>query len=373
MVKSEQQLHKEARVESAIEAAIRIGVLFLLVMWTLKIVGPFVMPVIWGLIIAVACYPIFAWLRGKMGGRNGLAATTFSLVALIILVVPVVWLTGAGIDWVQSVATQLKDGTLAIPEASPRVAEWPFIGDKLYAWWAMAYSNLSAAVESASEPLKAFGLWLLKAIASMGSGVLMFTFSIIIAGIFLAHASGGSGFATRLFTRLAPASGPGFAKLAEQTVRGVATGVLGVALIQTVLLSLGFVVAGIPAAAVLSFICLVICVVQLPPTLIVIPVIIYMFSSDQYSTMASILFTLWMIPSAMSDTFLKPIMLGRGSDAPMLVIFIGAIGGFIASGIVGLFTGAVVTVLGYELFHVWLEDSEPASIDDVAADLVEKS
>jgi predicted PurR-regulated permease PerM len=186
----------------------------------------------------------------------------------------------------------------------------------------------------------------------------MFVVSIIIAGVFLAHADGAQQAALRFFRRLAGERGVNFVELAAATVRSVAQGILGVAIIQAVLGGLGCLVAGVPGAGLWALLILLLAVVQLPPLLILGPIIVYVFSSS--STITAILFAIWSVLVSISDPFLKSLLLGRGVDVPMLIIFIGAIGGFITSGIIGLFVGAIVFTAGYKLFLRWLEeDTEP--------------
>jgi predicted PurR-regulated permease PerM len=193
---------------------------------------------------------------------------------------------------------------------------------------------------------------LLKAAGSAGSGVLQFVLSILIAGGVLANAEAGGRLVRRLFVRLAPGMGAGFAGLAEQTVRSVAAGVIGVALIQALLVGVGVFAIGAPAAPVIVLICLLMGVVQLPVLLLMLPVIAWAWGAT--GTVPALIFTIWSLAASLSDNVLKPILLGRGVEAPMIVIFLGAIGGFMSAGIIGLFVGAVILVLAYELFNVWL-------------------
>ena len=186
-----------------------------------------------------------------------------------------------------------------MPAPPDRVAELPIVGERLHRFWSLAHSNLQQAMESAAPQLKAAGGWMLGSAAAAGKGVLLFTFSIIIAGVFLANAEGAAGFANSLFTRLAPESGKKFARLSERTVRSVATGVVGVAIIQTILVTIGFVLADVPAAAFLAMICLLLAVIQLPLGLVVIPVIIYVWAND--TTLVALLFTIWSVPAMLSD------------------------------------------------------------------------
>ncbi len=343
----------EAVVGRSIEAAIRIGAIAILAFWVFEIVAPFISPVLWGVIIAVAVYPLFHRLRTWLGGRGALAASVFTVLALLLLITPTVALTRALIEWGQGAVTQINSGNIEVPAPPERVADWPIIGETAHEYWSLAHENLRGALRALDTQLKVVGRWIVAAIASAGIGVVHFTLSIIISGVLLANAEAGERLARQLSVRLAPGRGEGFAQLAGQTVRGVASGVVGVAVIQSALAAAGFFAVGVPGTAFWALFCLLLGVVQLPLGIVIVPIIAYVWFTD--STVASLLFTLWSVPVMLLDNFLKPLLMGRGVEAPMLVIFVGAIGGFIASGIIGLFSGAVVLVLAYELFQAWLE------------------
>ncbi|UCC88832.1 MAG: AI-2E family transporter, partial [Anaerolineales bacterium] len=255
---------------------------------------------------------------------------------------------------VQEYSAHLKDGTLKVPPPSETVRSWPVIGEPVYNLWSLASDNLGAALNKMAPRLKESVISLLSAAAEVGAGILMFAVSIIIAGVLLAHADGANQTALTFFTRLAGERGAKFVGLAAATVRSVAQGILGVAIIQAVLGGLGCLVVGVPAAGLWAFLVLILAVVQIPPLLVLGPIIVYVFSTS--STITAILFAIWSILVGMSDAFLKPLLMGRGVDIPMLIIFIGAIGGFITSGVIGLFVGAIVFTAGYKLFLIWLHE-----------------
>jgi len=342
----------EETVQRAVEAAIRIGVVALLLLWVFNIVAPFIQPLVWGAIIAVAGATPYHWMVGRLGGRKVIAAVAFTVFALVLLITPTVILTGAMVEWGQGMAADIREGDLAIPPAPDSVRSWPVVGGAIYEFWSLANSNLQAALVKARAPLENVGLWLLHAAASAGAGVLQFALSIVIAGALLANSEGTRGVVDRFLVRLAPESGRNMRSLAEQTVRGVATGVVGVAAVQCVLAGIGFYVVGVPGAALIALVCLLMGIVQLPLAIPIIPVIIYVWTREPVLT--AVLFTAWSVPVMALDNVLKPILMGRGVDAPMIVVFIGAIGGFASSGIVGLFVGAVVMVVAYELMKAWL-------------------
>lgn len=344
-------------VNRAVEAAIRIGVILLLTIWSFRIVEPFVAPILWGAIIAVAVYPLYVSLSAKLGGRHKLAATLFTLFALVILIAPAWKFFGATVDGVRDVAAALDEGTLSVPPPPESVGDWPLVGERLESTWTAASENLEATLRRFTPQLRALGAWVLSSVAGLGMTVVQFVISILIAGVLLVNAASAAGAVRAVATRLAGARGVEFALLAEKTTRSVAQGVLGIAVIQALLAAIGMVVAGVPGATIWALLVLILAVMQLPPILILGPVMVYVFSTA--GTVTAVLFLIWGIFVSVSDAFLKPMLLGRGVDVPMLVILLGAIGGMMASGIIGLFVGAVVLALGYQLFQAWLGPASP--------------
>ncbi|MDH3838686.1 MAG: AI-2E family transporter [Desulfobacteraceae bacterium] len=354
MNSSNQPSNDKLFVARALEATIHIGLVLLLLFWCFKIGQPFIQIIIWGIIIAVAIHPIYDRLKSALGGRGRLAATLITLLALIVLLVPTYMLSGSLIDTAQEISAKLDKGTLSVPPPSESVRSWPVIGEPLHKFWSLASNNLGAALSKMTPHLKKFGIPLLSAAAGAGVGILKFVVSIIIAGVLLANAAGGGQAARAIATRLTGEQGTKSVELAVATVRSVTLGILGVALIQTLLAGLGFLVVGVPGAGLWALLVLILAVVQLPTILILGPIILYVFSTS--STVIAVVFTIWSILVGISDAFLKPLLMGRGVDVPMLVIFIGAIGGFMTSGIIGLFVGAIIFALGYKLFLLWLNE-----------------
>ena len=336
----------------SLEATIRIGLLLIITVWCFKIVEPFITPIIWGIIIAIAAHPLYSRLRTALGERHKLAATLFTFVFLIILIVPTVLLTETLIDGLKMLADKIKDGSLSIPSPPENLGKLMIIGEPLAKFWLLASENIHDALQQLTPVLKVIGSWLLSAATGTGIAILHFVVAIIIAGILLANSNSGNRTARAITHRLANEKGADFADLAEATVRSVANGILGVALIQSLLTGLGFMVVGIPAAGLWALLCLILSIAQIGTAPIVIPIIIYLFyTADTFTAVA---FLIWSIPVGLIDNILKPILLGRGVKTPMAVIFIGAIGGLLSSGVIGLFIGAVILSLGYELFFLWL-------------------
>ena len=347
-------------LDRTVEVSVRIGVLALLATWCFYIVQPFITAVVWGIIISVAAYPGYLHLQKWFGGRRRLAATAFTVLALLALLIPTLLFSDTLVVGVQQVAAYLREGPVVIPPPPERVAGLPLIGKPLADFWTLASTNLAGALRQVRPQLQALSGWLLTMAAGTGFALLQFLFAIVIAGVLLARSEDGGRAVRAITNRLAGNRGKEIAHLAEATVRSVARGILGVAIIQSLLAVIGFAVVGLPGAGLWGFLCLLLAVVQIGPMLVLIPAVIYVFSTA--STVSAVLFAVWCIFVGVIDNVLKPILLGRGVNVPMVVIFVGAIGGFLSMGIVGLFVGSIVLVLGYTLLVAWLhaEDTPTA-------------
>lgn len=343
-----------------LEAAIRLGLVLLLLTWCFKIVLPFIVPVIWGIIIAVAIFPVYNKLQTLLGGREKLTATLYTVLAIALLITPTVMISGSFIESTQYLMNELDQGTLMVPPPNDRVKDWPVIGERIHDIWNQASTNLEGTLKEYTPQIKKLGEIIFSAAAGAGGGILQFVISVIISGVLLTKSTGSYDFTLKFFQRLTDEkNGLVFTTLARATIRSVAQGVLGVAIIQSVLAAIGLYIMGIPGWGLWTILILVLAVAQLPPILVLGPIIAYVFSVSD-STPA-IIFTVYSVIVSMSDSFLKPLFLGRGMETPMLVILLGAIGGMMFSGILGLFVGAIVLALGYELFIAWLNKEIPES------------
>jgi predicted PurR-regulated permease PerM len=346
------QSNQSDQTNSMIENAIRLGIVAILLYAGIRIVAPFLDLIVWGIILAVALSPVHAWLMRGLGGSPVRAAIVITLACLVFVVVPSMMLGDALGSTAYELAGDLRDGSVEIPPPPSSVQDWPVIGGRVYTTWLQASTNIEALVARSSDQLVALGGQLLRAAGAAVVGMLQFAGSILVAGFFLARREASARAARDLFVRMAPEFGERLVRLTEQTVRGVAAGVLGVAIIQATLVGIGLLVAGVPYAGVWALLCLLLGIVQLPMGIIVVPLIVYEFM--QASTTEAVIFLAYMVPVMLLDNVLKPILMGRGVETPMIVIFIGALGGFAASGFLGLFTGAIVLVVVYELFQEWL-------------------
>jgi predicted PurR-regulated permease PerM len=363
------KIKKSDFVNWSIESAIKIALISIIIWISFLIFRPFLVLVLWGIIIAVAVYPIHKRLVRLVGGKGSISASLLSLVMLAVIIVPTVLFIITLVENIQDLATSFEEETFAIPPPPGTVKDWPVIGNTVHNFWALSSENLEGLLDKYSEQAGQLGKWLLSSITGIIGTLLLFVGSIIVSAIFLANSEGGYKTAVAVSTRLVGERGVMLVENSSATIRSVVQGVLGVAIIQTGLLGAGFFVADIPAASILTLIVLFLTIVQLPPTLLVIPVIIYVFSVS--STGFAVAFTIWSLLAGMSDTFLKPMMLGRGLEIPMLIILVGAIGGMMLFGIIGLFLGSVILALAYELFKSWMlpeDEYIKANLKDLSPD-----
>jgi len=348
-----------------IEVTIQLAVGAVLVIASFRILHPFINFIFAGGVIATAVYPLFVKTVDRLGGRRKLAVALFVLVGIGILVVPVVMASSSLFDSAHTLSERVSAGTVAVPPPPPRVRDWPVVGAEVHELWRAASANLESFVNTYHGQVKGVFHGIVVAVADVGAQGLRFIFSILIAAIFLANAeacaAGLSAISTRLFGET---RGREFNQLAAQTVRSVTTGVLGVAFVQALLAGVGMAVAGVPWVGVWSLAVLLLAIVQLPPLVVLLPVAVWVLGSADNQIVAWG-FLIWAILVGVSDTVLKPMFLGRGVDIPMIVILLGAIGGAILSGVMGLFVGAVILALAYRLLMNWLnnpsEEGPPSS------------
>ncbi|MBW2391565.1 MAG: AI-2E family transporter [Deltaproteobacteria bacterium] len=349
----------------ATEIAVRLGAIAIVVAWCLQIIAPFVGIVIWGLIIAVALQGPYDAIARRVGGRRQLAAAIIVLLGIAVVVVPAVLLSETLVSGAQNFAEDIADGSMDIPPPPSHVVDWPIVGEPVFEFWSLASRNLKAALEKLGPQLQAVSAWLLKAAAAVGAGLLQMIVSLVIAGVMLSRSGVRAGIVRRLASRLAgPEKGPALAELARATISSVVNGIVGVALIQSLLSGIGFVLADVPAAGLWALFVLVAAVVQIPAGLVMVLPIMIVFSTA--STTVAIVFTAWCVFVSLADNVLKPMLFGRGVELPMIVIFLGAIGGMLTMGIIGLFVGAVVLGVGYELFNAWIDADADADADATA-------
>jgi predicted PurR-regulated permease PerM len=340
-----------------------------LLAWCVVLIRPFIVITLWGAVLAIAIFPVFVWLKNRIGGRSKLAATIIALLGLAIVIGPVSLVATVLLHNAHNLVDSMSSGNLAVPPPPKDIASWPIIGQSLSNIWQRASVNLESLIHQFNPQILEFSKNLLFQATNAGLTLLKFIISIIIAVILILNAETLKRKLILFISKLSPDRGEVFLTLATTTIRSVTRGIIGVAIVQTLMVSTGLLVAKIPGAGLLTLACLFLTIIQIGPGLIVLPTIIFAWFNMNF--FAALLFTIWMFSATLVDNILKPILMGQGLPVPIIVILIGVIGGTLAHGILGLFIGPVILILGYELVRAWvIEGTEKTlTVGDESPDL----
>jgi len=303
----------------------------------------------------MAMHPLHKTLSKKLGGRPKLASIIIVVSVFAIIFFPTWLLIDSLIAQVKELKVSFDNGTLTIPPPTEKVKDWPIIGEKLYDLWYNASVNLVQTAMKYKDQLIGVGSKIGTGILGAVGGIIQIMVSFIIAAIMLVFGEAGEEI-RKFFRKLAGDKGDEYADMTLKTVSNVVKGIMGVALILALLNGIVFLLAGIPYAGIWTLVVFVLGVLQIPLFFVTVPVIVYLFAIKEL--MPAIMWTVLLLLAGLSDNVLKPILLGKGAPVPMLVIFIGVIGGFIFSGFIGLFTGAIVMSIGYKLFIGWINSNQ---------------
>ncbi len=340
------------------DLVIRLTVIGLFAYFSLTLLAPFAIMVIWAVILAVALYPSFAALRRRLGGRGGLAATLITVLGLVIIVAPLGAVTVNVADTTLDLVADFENQTVVVPRPPESVRDWPVIGERAYAAWTLASGNLEDAVKRFGPPLLQAAGAVVGRIAGVGFGMLGFAVSVLIAGFLFVPGPRLGEFAKAFARRIAADRGEHFVDLAGATIRNISRGVIGVALLQAFLVGLILALFDVPAVGVIAFLVLIFCIVQIGPLPVLLPVLIWAWLTKD--TGPALLLTLLLIPIVVIDNVLKPILMARGLSTPMLVILLGVIGGTVTYGLIGLFLGPILLGIFYSLLMAWVKTETPA-------------
>jgi predicted PurR-regulated permease PerM len=309
---------------------------------------------VWSMVLTVALYPPYVWLSVHLGGRPKLAAAIVTIISLLIIIGPVTWLGVGLIDGLQDFASQLGAGTFAIPSAPEGVKEWPIVGARIYDLWEQASKNLGAALREVAPHLKPLAGPVLAFAGSAGIGTLKFILSVALSGFLFIYGPGLVEGIRRIQARVVTQRNEDFIALAGLTIRTVSQGVIGVAVLQALLAGIGLKLAGVPHAGVLAFAVLVLAILQIGSAIVLLPVIIWIWATKDFAVALPL--TIYLLIVGLADNILKPMLIGRGLTTPMLVTFIGVLGGMIAHGIVGLFVGPIILAVTWQLMMAWIRE-----------------
>ncbi len=321
------------------------------------ILRPFLLAIIWAAMIVVATWPMMLRLQQVLR-RRALAVAIMSGAMVLVFVVPLVLAIQTVVDntdtikgWIGTVATA------PIPPPPEWLARVPLIGAKIAEGWAnIADAGKENLVARVAPYAAQTAQWLAGALGGVGVLAFQFVLTVIIAVVMYTQGETARASLTKFGRRLAGDRGEGVVVLAGQSIRAVALGVVVTALAQTLLAGLGLYVAGIPFAGLLTGVILLLCIAQIGPILVLAPAVVWLFWTDQTAWGTALL--IWTVGVGAMDNILRPLLIRRGADLPMLLIFAGVIGGLIAFGIVGLFVGPVVLAVTYTLLKEWMNERD---------------
>ncbi|MBV1923776.1 MAG: AI-2E family transporter, partial [Flavobacteriaceae bacterium] len=339
-----------------ITSFIRLAVIVGLILWASFIVKPFIGALAWAIILAVAIYPFYHKLI-KIAGekRKKLVSILFTLITVTILAVPSYTIFSSVLESTTKSIQQLKDGTLNIAAPTEKVKSWP-MGDKIYADWDKASKDVKTYAINHKEFILEKGKGVFGSFLGIMGTLVLFIISLIIAVVFMYNADGGHNTSVKFANKLVGKGGEDIVIMSRNTIRSVVKGILLVAIIQTLLSFIGFKLFGLPAAGLFAMIVMFSAIIQVPVTLAVIPAIILAFSTTDNMTHA-IIFTVYILIVSLLDNFLKPVLLSKGLQTPTIIIFLGAIGGVMLHGIIGLFVGTVVLALAHRFYTHWVNST----------------
>lgn len=339
-----------------VDLVIRLAALAALLYFALVLIRPFISIVVWSSVLTVALYPTFDWIARRLGGRRRLAAILITVLSLLIVVGPATWLALDLVQSLQVISRQLTLSSMSLPPPMESVKEWPLIGDRLYQLWYLASTNLSAAFSQVAPQLKPLGGSLLRIAAITGVGVLKFLASIVVAGFLLPLGPSLANGVKRFARRLTSKRGDEFVNLAGRTIRSVSLGVIGISAVQALLAGMGMIIAGVPGTSLITSAVLICGIIQIGPSIVLIPVIIWSWTVMETTT--ALPFTAYIIAVNFLDNILKPVVMGRGLKTPIPVTLVGVVGGTLAYGISGLFLGPIILAVSWDLLTAWTSDTK---------------
>lgn len=343
------------------DGLVRFGLLAILVFLCFRVFSPFWKLTVLALVLAVTLYPLHQYLAGKLKNRQGRVSILLVLSGLLLVGVPGTLLTSSLTSQIVDLHAAYKAGSFSL-EPAESIASWPVIGGRVYTSWKAAAENLPNFIKTHKAVFESTVSWLLKTVRGTASSLFLFLGALIVSGIMMAYGRGGAKAGYAIIVRMAgPAQGGALFDLATKTTRSVALGVIGVACIQALLLGIGFVFAGVPGAGVLAVVVMLLGIMQLPALLVCLPVIIWIWMGGDGGTPMNIVWSVYLILAGAVDNILKPMLLGRGVEAPMPVILLGALGGMASAGFIGLFTGSIILAVGYQVFMQWVNSSNNAN------------
>jgi predicted PurR-regulated permease PerM len=345
------------RSSDLVRNTLQLAALAVLVFGTLWILRPFLLALLWAAMIAIATWPLLLTLQGWLGGRRSLAVTLITVVLLLVLVVPLYLGVSAIVSNVDQIGDLSRElATWSVPQPPAWLEAMPLAGGKLAAKWrALAEATPEELAAEVTPYARDVARWFVSEVGSIGKMVVQFLLTVLFTAILYVRGEESAQAVLRFARRLAGARGEEAAELAGNAVRAVALGVVVTAVVQTVLVGIGFVAAGVPFAGILIAVSFILSIAQIGPLPLLIAAVIWVYSRD--GALWGSVFLGWALVCSTVDNVVRPVLIKRGADLPLLLIFAGVIGGLVAFGVVGLFVGPVVLAVGYMLVGEWMKET----------------
>ena len=349
---------RKVLAQDLIQVYVRLFLIFTVAWFCMEAFAPFLPLILWSLILAISLNPLNQWLSRRLRLSEAKSAILLVILGCLLIGLPTVMLGVSLAEYIPEWVALLTDQDLIIPEPDSAIVEWPLVGPGFYDIWSRANEDLVSALRMIQPQLMTAAKVLVAAAANTILALSLFFVSLVVAGFLMAHSKSGERQGRRLLGTFAnPERGEELHELVVATIRSVANGVVGVAFLQALVLGLGFLAIDVPAAGFLALVVLLLGVLQLPSSLVTFPVIFWLWWGADGGSFGSILVTIYLVAAGFADSILKPYLLGRGVETPMPVVMLGALGGMVAEGLVGLFIGAVTLSVGYKLLMSWVDYS----------------
>jgi predicted PurR-regulated permease PerM len=340
-----------------------LGVLFLggLIVASFWILRPFLAATVWTTMIVVSTWPVMLWFQARLWRRRSLAVVAMTLILLLLFVVPLTMAITTLVLNADGIVARLKAvAAFRVPAPPDWVGELPYVGPRLVLAWEQAVaSGIEGLLARLTPYAGSLTRWFVAQAGDIGILVVQFLLTVVLAAVMYARGETVALVTERFGRRLAGQRGENAVRLAAQAIRGVALGVVVTAVVQSGLGGIGLAIAGVPLAGFLTAAMFFLCIAQIGPSLVLFPAVVWLYWTGE--TTWGTLLLVWSVIVATMDNFLRPVLIRRGADLPLLLIFAGVIGGLLAFGLVGIFVGPVVLAVAYTLLMAWIADSEPAA------------
>jgi predicted PurR-regulated permease PerM len=339
-------------------AVVAIGGLIAASFWVLK---PFLPAAIWAVMIVVATWPEMRWVERRLGDRRGFAVAVMTAAMLAIILVPIGFAVATIVDRADQIAEWSRSLThLSVPQPPAWVSDIPLVGIRISTWWKSVASTPPQELAGHITPhLAAIGAWLLSQAGSFLALFVQLLLTLVISAILYAKGEGAAEWVVRFARRLAGLDGERAARLSGQAIRAIALGIVVTALVQSLVGGLGLIVTGVPHAVVFTAVMFLLGVAQIGPMPVLVGAIIWLYWQDQ--TLWGTVMVVWSVVTGTLDNFIRPILIKKGADLPLLLVFAGVLGGLLAFGIIGLFVGPVVLAVSYTLLMAWVGEDHAAA------------